>query len=807
MSGTPRSPGALRAVPAGELRWAGEASPEVRSAPPHAPGGAGPSRGFSMPPSQVDEFLEDVKGLSLEAVCTSNPVYSVELSWLSFNWRVLSMAMDPATPAYERLRFLAITAANLDEFFGKRVGGMKRMQAAQQMRKLKTTKEGMWSPERHLEIVAGHVRDHVHEQNRLLREEILPALEGHGVQVVSRVGDLEEGEQRRLERYFQDELELLLTPIKLDPGHPFPFLRTMDIAIAAMLLDKRNSRPSYAVVTLPTNVPRWVRVKLPGGDKSTRGYIALEHIIVQNLGRLFGGWEILGAYPFRVTRNAEIERHEEEAEDLMDMISEEVRMRQFAPFVRLQVSADTPEHLTTVLAEELDLSLETDVYREEGILDLVNIGDLKPEQMSPDILFEDFEGQVPSRLRRTKDALSSMEGGEFGSKKESIFSTIRKGDVLLHHPYQSFGSSTLQFFREAATDPNVVAIKATLYRTSSDSPVIDALIRAAANGKQVAVLVELKARFDEARNVGFATRLEQAGCNVAYGLIGLKTHSKTTLVVRKESSAPSGLRTYVHIATGNYNPVTAGIYTDFGLLSSDPALGLDVVDVFKHLTGLHLQSAVGGYRKLLVAKVYMKKQFLDLIENEIQNAKRGLRAAVLVKVNGLDDVDLVEKLYEASSAGVRVDAIVRGVCRLRPGVKGLSENIRVVSVVGRFLEHHRVFVFHNAGSPKYYFGSADWMTRNLERRVEVAAPIEDPELKLRVRNILTTFLCDEQNAFEMQPEGHYVKPATRCGEALESAPFTLGETPTDTLDRMMVASRERGCQQAIIERHIEDDSL
>jgi polyphosphate kinase len=741
----------------------------------------------------------------LEAVCTNNPVYSVELSWLSFNWRVLSMAMDPATPAYERLRFLAISASNLDEFFGKRVGGMKRQQAAQQMRKLKTTKEGMWSPERHLEIVSGHVRDYVREQNRLLREEILPALEGHGVQVVSNVGDLEEEEQRRLEKYFQDELELLLTPIKLDPGHPFPFLRTMDIGIAAMLLDQRNSRPSYAVVTLPTNVPRWVRVKLPGENN---GYIALEHIIVQNLGRLFGGWEILGAYPFRVTRNAEIERHEEEAEDLMDMISEEVRMRQFAPFVRLQVSADTPEHLTTVLAEELDLSLETDVYREEGMLDLVNIADLKPKQMSPEILFDDFEGHVPSRLRRTNpDALGAMEAGEFGSKKESIFSIIRKGDVLLHHPYQSFGSSTLQFFREAATDPNVVAIKATLYRTSSDSPVIDALIRAAANGKQVAVLVELKARFDEARNVGFATRLEQAGCNVAYGLIGLKTHSKTTLVVRKEASAPSGLRTYVHIATGNYNPVTAGIYTDFGLLSSDPALGLDVVDVFKHLTGLHLQSAVGGYRKLLVANVYMKKQFLELIENEIQNAKRGLRAAVLVKVNGLDDVDLVEKLYEASSAGVRVDAIVRGVCRLRPGVKGLSENIRVVSIVGRFLEHHRVYVFHNAGSPKYFFGSADWMTRNLQRRVEVAAPIEDPELKLRVRNILTTFLCDCQNAFEMQPEGHYVKPATRCGEALESAPFALGEAPTDTLERMMAASRERGCQQAIIERHIEDDNL
>ena len=757
-----------------------------------------------MPPSQVAEFLEDVEGLSLSEVCTSNPVYSVELSWLSFNWRVLSMAMDPATPAYERLRFLAISASNLDEFFGKRVGGMKRQQAAQQMRKLKTTKEGMWSPERHLEIVAKHVRDFVFEQNRLLREEILPQLEEHGVRMVSNIGDLDDEEQRRLEKYFQDELELLLTPIKLDPGHPFPFLRTMDIGVAVMLLDQRNSSASYAIVTLPTNIPRWVGVRLPGEDKPGGGYIALEKIIVQNLKRLFGGWEILGAYPFRVTRNAEIERHEEEAEDLLDMISEEVRMRQFAPFVRLQVSADTPEHLTNVLAEELNLSMDTDVYSEEGTLDLANIGDLKPERMSPEIVFPDFEGHVPQRLKKG-DELDSME--TLSRKKESIFSTIRKGDVLLHHPYQSFGSSTLQFFREAATDRDVVAIKATLYRTSSDSPVIDSLIKAAANGKQVAVLVELKARFDEARNVGFATRLEQAGCNVAYGLIGLKTHSKTTLVVRKEASAPSGLRTYVHIATGNYNPVTAGIYTDFGLLSSDPALGHDVVDVFKHLTGLHLQSAVGGYRKLLVANVYMKKQFLGLIENEIQNAKRGLRAAVLVKVNGLDDVDLVEKLYEASAAGVRVDAIVRGVCRLRPGVKGLSENIRVVSVVGRFLEHHRVYVFHNAGSPKYYFGSADWMTRNLQRRVEVAAPIEDPELKLRVRNILTTFLCDYQNAFEMQPEGHYVKPATRCDEVLLSAPFALGETPSETLDRMMKASKERGSQQAIIERHEEDDSL
>ena len=775
--------------------------------------GPGKRRGTVMPPAEPRELLDDLGEMlrepdSLKEICTADAVYNVELSWMSFNWRVLAMALDPDTPMLERLNFLAITASNLDEFFAKRIGGLKRQEAAQRVRKLKLDRR-RWSPSHQLEVISPHVKDFVQAQSDVLRGQILPALEPYGVKIVESVLDLDVSEQRRLERYFQNELELLLTPIKLDPGHPFPFLHTMEVSLAIALKDKNTGTPTYAVVSLPGNLPRWHKVNLPwsaeGAGQDTgaamTGYIPLENIIEHNLGRLFGGWEILGTYPFRVTRNAEMDRHEEECEDLLDMISDEVKMRQFAPFVRLEVGSKMPEGLVALLVEELELNAATDVFKMDCVLDLAAIRGLKPTNLPAEFEFEDFRSRVSKELSSLRLS-SATTSGDWSAADDfkSIFSVIRQGDILLHHPYQSFARSTLRFFEEAASDPNVLAIKCTLYRTSSNSGVIRALLKAAESGKQVTVLVELKARFDEERNVEFATRLEKAGCNVTYGLVGLKTHGKTTLVVRRESDAPSGLRTYVHIGTGNYNPVTAGIYTDFGLLSSDPALGKDVVDVFKHLTGLHIQEAVGGYEKLLVAKVYMKKQFLELIDNEIQNARQGLRAAVTVKVNGLDDIDLTQKLYEAAAAGVRVDAIVRGVCRLRPGVPGLSENIRVVSVVGRFLEHHRVFVFHNAGDPRYFFGSADWMTRNLERRVEVAVPISSEPIKRRIKEVLAMFLCDGVGSWEKREDGSYHNPATRTNEATRSALFVAGEKLEESFIKdIMERSMQVGAQQTLIE--------
>ncbi|CAD7699106.1 unnamed protein product [Ostreobium quekettii] len=491
----------------------------------------------------------------------------------------------------------------------------------------------------------------------------------------------------------------------------------------------------------------------------------VEEVIVHNLGRLFGGMELLGVHAFRVTRNAELERHEEEADDLLDMISDELRERRFAPFVRLEVDAKMPSDLAEFLAAELDLNYGQDVYRMEGLVeqyDLLTIPD-SPHKLENRLKYAAWSPATHPRLKSTgkrqkkhshKRVVSSLSN--YKEDAQSIFSVLREGDLLVHHPYQGFTSSTQRFVEEAAEDPHVLAIKATLYRTTSKSPIISALLKAKENGKHVAVLVELKARFDEARNVSFAQRLEEAGCNIAYGLVGVKTHAKTTLVVRRERSAPNGLRCYCHIGTGNYNPKTAKVYTDFGLLTCDPDLSSDVVDLFKLLTGLHSQAAVGGYKKLVVASEYMRQHFYKLIDREIENASKGKQAAICVKVNGLDDQETVLKLYEACKAGVRVDAIVRGICRLRPRVPGVSDNMRVVSTVGRFLEHSRVFCFYNDGKPLYLISSADWRKRNLVSRVEVASPIEDERLKAQLRDILALCLYDTKDAWEMMADGRWV---------------------------------------------------
>ncbi len=558
------------AVDADELRWIGEASSACASS-------SDASDDFAASiPYQCER---DVGSLSVADVCASDEVYNVELSWLAFNWRVLAMARDERVPLLERLVFLGISSSNLDEFFAKRVGGLKlQVEAEKESRLLRSTNALRWSPTTTLAHIADNVKDFMRHQSRILDAHLLPALAAHHIHIVHRFEDLPSGEQARLRTYFSEELELLLTPIKLDPGHPFPFLPSLSLGVAVRLQDESEGADgslSYAVVSIPEEqVPRWVPVSAHtsapdghggGGSEGdaaqvAAAFIPVEQVIISNLHLLFGGWRIRDAWMYRVTRNVELERHEEEAEDLLEMISEEVRERMFAPFVRLEVQRGMPTPLVSLLTEELDLTPETDVYHIDSLLELADFKSLRidaPHLQSPTFKFPRYN---PAPFKGFHAELDEVTNA-------SIFTAIRKHDILLHHPYESFESTTLRFLEEAASDPSVLAIKTTVYRTSSQSPVVAALLDAAEHGKQVAVLMELKARFEEERNVTYAQKLEGAGCSVAYGLLGLKTHCKITLVVRKEKQVRSGLRTYVHIGTGNYNPVTARLYTDFGILS------------------------------------------------------------------------------------------------------------------------------------------------------------------------------------------------------------------------------------------------
>jgi polyphosphate kinase len=581
-----------------------------------------------------------------------------------------------------------------------------------------------------------------------------------------------------------EKVEPLLTPLAVDPGHPFPAIGSLTLSIAVELMDEYEEtlgggfekHTHFAIVTVPSGLARWKRLSARGMN----AFIPVEQVIIANLDRLFGGMLVLSANMFRPTRNADVVRNEEEAEDLLEMMSDEVRERRFAPFVRLEVEASMPAELVMRVVEEMALTPQDVFTVSAGPVGLGELDSL-PVQFGMDqsLLYSHWAPATHTRLLNVKK--KAVTSGADG-RSESIFAAIRRGDILVHHPYHSFATSTQLFVESAARDPAVVAIKATLYRTSSDSPIINALAVAAEAGKQVAVLVELKARFDEARNVGFANKLEDAGCNVAYGLVGLKTHCKATLVVRQEED---GLRTYVHLGTGNYNPRTASLYTDVGLLSCDPELGADVSDLFKYLTGYHRQTA---YRKLLVAPNAMRRQFCELIDAEIAHAAAGRPAAITAKMNGLDDRVLVEKLYQAARAGVRIDLIVRGICRMRPGVPGLSENVRVVSIIGRFLEHHRIFRFHNAGEPRFYIGSADWMSRNLMRRVEVCTPITNDVLKAQLQALLDACLSDGVNAWELQPDGRYHKPCVSCADHVG-----FGD------DRLAVRAKEVGLHSALIE--------
>lgn len=650
-----------------------------------------------------------------------------ELTWLEFNRRVLHMAADDATPLLERVKFIAIVSANLDEFFMKRVGGLKQQIAAG----IRTSSVDGRTPMETLQESQAIVRDIHGEQNKIYRQ-LLELLDARGIRI-SRYADLKQAEQQKLRKAFISNIFPLLTPLAMDPGHPFPFISNLALNLLVSLRYPGGSASHYARVKVPMLkeiAPRFLCV-----DESNT-FVKLEDVIAHNLDLLFPSMEITSCELFRVTRNAVVEMEEEEADDLLAMIETELRDRHFAPIVRLQIEKGMNPTHKGMLAAELGLDEEADVYGIESLMamrDLFEIAGLDfPELHDP-----------PHK---------PVEHTRLVHDPRNIFHIIReRGALLLQHPYESFTTSVERFLRTASEDPKVLAIKMTLYRTSEDSSIVDSLVNAARNGKQVAVLVELKARFDEAANIRWARRMEQAGIHVTYGVIGLKTHSKVILVVRKDYN---GLRRYAHIGTGNYHAGTARLYCDLGMLTCDGEIAQDLTELFNYLTGY---SPPPRYRKILTSPYTLKKALIDKIDREIKLHSAATPGLIQFKMNALEDVDITRALYRASRAGVKIDLIIRDTCRLRPGLPGLTENTHVIGVIGRFLEHARIYYFQNGGEEEYFIGSADLMKRNLESRVEVVAPVEDSKLRQELRLIIDVQLSSRKDVWEMQSDGSYIE--------------------------------------------------
>ncbi|MFC7234359.1 polyphosphate kinase 1 [Halosegnis marinus] len=656
-----------------------------------------------------------------------------ELSELEFQERVLYEAVDDRNPLLERVKFLAILTRNLDEFFMKRIGGLKQQMAAGVT---ETTPDGR-GPAEQWELALEKARDLFVRQADCYREEIRGRLEEAGI-VVAEYDDLTDAQAASMRDYFETNVLPTLTPLTFDPAHPFPFISNLSLSLGVRTR-RDGEDPKFSRVKIPENRPRLVPVE----EGSL--YVPLERVIEANLDLLFPNVEVLDCAAFRVTRNAEVRRNEEVAEGLIEMIEGVLRDRRFATVVRLEVEARMPDGMRELLADQLDLDAR-ETYERPGPLDFRDF-DALADLDRPDL-------KLPAWTPKRHPAFAGVgEDGEDGNGARTVFDAVADGDVLVHHPYHSFEHTVQSFLETAAHDDDVVAIKAAIYRTSRDSKVIGSLIDAARNGKQVAVMVELKARFDEENNLRWVRRLEEEGIHVAYGTIGLKTHSKTALVVRDEADA-DGLTLYSHVGTGNYHAETAKSYVDLGLLTDDQDIGHDLTRLFNFFTGHSLNEE---YRKLLVAPANLRESFTDLVEREAAAAREGREARIVAKMNSLEDPAMVERLYEASRAGVEIDLLVRGICRLRPGVEGASGNVRVRSVVGRFLEHSRIFRFHNGGDPEYYIGSADWMTRNLDRRVEAVAPIEEPAHREELQFVLDTMLADNRKAWEMAPDGSYTQ--------------------------------------------------
>jgi polyphosphate kinase len=645
-----------------------------------------------------------------------------ELSWLRFNERVLELAEDPDLPLLERARFLAIFTSNLDEFFMVRVAGLKRRIATG----LAVRAASGMMPRDVLESIWSHTAELCHRQARIFREQVAPALGEEGIELV-RWSHLTESERASCTELFRDRIYPVLTPLAVDPAHPFPYISGLSLNLAVIIRNPQTEKEHFARVKVPSNFDRFV----PLGNAR---FAPLEDVIGAHLDRLFPGMEVLEAHTFRVTRNEDLEVEEDDAENLLAALEKELLRRRFGPPVRLEVEESIAPSVLDLLVSELDIS-EHEVYRLPGPLDLRGlhgIADLGREEL-----------KYPAFVPTTHPQLAEVET----AAPVDVFKAIRRRDVLLHHPYDSFATSVQRFIEQAAADPHVLAIKQTLYRTSGDSPIIDALIDAAEAGKQVLVLVEIKARFDEQANIKWARKLEQSGCHVVYGLVGLKTHCKLALVVRDE---PEGIRRYTHIGTGNYNPKTSRTYEDIGLLTTDPGIGEDVAHLFNNLSGW---SRGATYEQLLVAPDTVRSGLVDRIHDEIAHHRAGRPAAIRFKANSLVDEDIIDALYLASCEGVRVELLIRGICALRPGVPGLSENITVRSVLGRFLEHSRIFWFAGGGDPVAWIGSADMMHRNLDRRVEVLVRLPGETSTGAVEELLDLAFDPETDAWELDADG------------------------------------------------------
>lgn len=652
-----------------------------------------------------------------------------ELSWLEFNRRVLSLIERPDFPLLERAKFLAIWASNLDEFFQVRVAGLKEQVA----HGLGASTPDAMTPSQQLAAIKVEVDDQYSKISKLFLSEVAPALAASGI-VFSDYSTLDSDDREFLDQQFRDIVFPVVTPLAVDPSHPFPYISNLSLNLAVFVRNPETGVTKFARVKVPPILPRFV--VLPDGER----FVPLEHVIAVHLDSLFPGMEVEGHHVFRVTRNADLEIEEDEGGDLLLAIESELTQRRFGRIVRLEVHPDIPEGVLDLLRREMGAGPE-DVYYVDGPLDLSGLWSVYDLDI-PESKFETFTWVTPPRLA----------GGS--TDRADIFAAIRQGDLLVHHPYDSFTTTTEAFIKQAAHDPGVLAIKATLYRTSSESPIMSSLIEAAEEGKQVVALVELKARFDEERNIEWAQRLEDSGVHVMYGVAGLKTHTKLALVVRREGDR---VIRYAHVGTGNYNETTARVYEDVGIFTADPAIGSDLSDLFNFLTGYSRQTK---YRRLAVSPNGVRSRIMDLIEEEMGRD----HGSITLKMNSLVDAGIIAGLYQASNAGTKVDLIIRGICCLRPGVDGLSENIRVRSVVGRYLEHSRLFRFGARGSERhYYLGSADLMPRNLDRRVEALSPVDDPDLQFRIDEIFDVLLADDVLAWELSSDGSWSKVQQKSG--------------------------------------------
>ena len=695
----------------------------------------------------------------------TNPEYyeNRELSWLKFDGRVLNEARDKSIPLLERLKFVSITSSNLDEFFMVRVASLKDMVHAGYKKK---DIAGMTAEEQ-LAAINIRTRELVDLQYSTYNRSLLPLMKKNRIFILDAFEKLTEKQEKFVDRYFEENVYPVLTPMAVDASRPFPLIRNKSLNIAALLSRKKEGAKKaeleFATVQVPGVLPRLVRIPSSGEDMT---FILLEQIIEKNIDKLFLNYEVICACPYRIMRNADLTIDEDEAEDLLKEIQKQLKRRQWGEVIRLEVEEGMDKRLLRILKDELKVA-EEDIFKIPGPLDLTFLSKMYGLEGYEHLRYQPY---VPQRNPK-------IEPGE------NIFDTIRQGDIFLHHPYQTF-DPVVDFIRQAASDPDVLAIKQTLYRVSGNSPIIASLAQAAENGKQVSVLVELKARFDEENNIVWAKKLEKAGCHVIYGLVGLKTHSKIALVVRREED---GIRRYVHLGTGNYNDSTAKLYTDCGIFTCNGAIGEDATAVFNMLSGY---SEPPTWNELSLAPIWLRTKFMRLIGREAKHAKEGREARIVAKMNSLCDPGIIAALYEASAAGVKIDLIVRGICCLKVGIKGVSENIEVRSIVGNFLEHSRIFWFLNDGEEEVYMGSADWMPRNLDRRVEILFPVLEEELKEEAKHILEVELSDNTKAHVLKSDGNYEKIDKR-GKVLVNSQMQFCEEAVKATPRQDHVYRER----------------